>query len=591
MKRLPVLIVAIALAMMAVVAGCGRTPRYDGRLVAADSLMRSAPDSALAIVEDVCPDSLAAEGDRAYRDLLLTQARYRCYVTATGDSAINRALAYYRAHPGEREKLTRAHIYKGAVMEELDHPDSAMHYYKQAEATVDKADYFNLGYIKMRIASLYQSQFSTDNAAIVRFKKAICCFSQIRDTNYLISCYGDMGAVFGMRYPDSAELFLNKAIELAQLSKSPKYYTYKSKLAGLWYYRGNYQKSNQLAMDVFNHGKELSRESQFYYYAAASFVKLGKIDSAKYILFQTPEPVDAVDSMNQQHVIAEIAKYEKDFKSYDHNINQYSNTIIKIQDQSREKDLQSAESEYKRIQVAQQNRDLHNHNSLLWMFLGVMTLFSLLLLWRRHQMQSGFNLVQKEKNTIINELNEAIAELELKLESVASRDLTDAMEAVSAESEMPVETTHPSATEIVRWRLSAISELSDSIRFRIEDGNKAKTVVPLSGLLSLLHERNQFLKTELKDTFWENMRKSVNGEYNDIISFLERHYPVLNDRDLKLICLLCAKITPQIIMICMNYNNPKTPSNYRKKIIQKKMGLDLTFDEFLKKYLNGEFGE
>ena len=211
MKRLLLVILVMAV-LVAIVAGCGRAPRYDGRLVAADSLMRSNPDSALALVEGICRDSLAAEGDRAYRDLLLTQARYRCYITATSDSDINRALAYYRAHQGEREKLTRAYIYKGAVMEELDHPDSAMLYYKHAEATAAPDDYFNVGYAKMRIGSLYQSQFSIDSAAIIRFKDAIRYFKIIRDTNYLISCYGDLGAVCGMRYPDSAELFLNKAI-------------------------------------------------------------------------------------------------------------------------------------------------------------------------------------------------------------------------------------------------------------------------------------------------------------------------------------------------------------------------------------------
>ena len=32
-------------------------------------------------------------------------------------------------------------------MEELGHPDSAMHYYKTAEATAAPDDYFNLAYI------------------------------------------------------------------------------------------------------------------------------------------------------------------------------------------------------------------------------------------------------------------------------------------------------------------------------------------------------------------------------------------------------------------------------------------------------------
>ena len=64
---MPVVILLALMALVAVVTGCHHTARYDSRLVAADSLMADAPDSALAIVEGVCCDSLAAEGDRAYK--------------------------------------------------------------------------------------------------------------------------------------------------------------------------------------------------------------------------------------------------------------------------------------------------------------------------------------------------------------------------------------------------------------------------------------------------------------------------------------------------------------------------------------------
>lgn len=102
--------------------------------------------------------TLRGEGDRAYRDLLFTQARYKTYqdITASDDSAITRALHWYRAHNGEREKFTRANLYKGAVMEELGHVDSAMIYYKTAEAAAASTDYANLGQINTRIADLYR---------------------------------------------------------------------------------------------------------------------------------------------------------------------------------------------------------------------------------------------------------------------------------------------------------------------------------------------------------------------------------------------------------------------------------------------------
>ncbi|MBR5725100.1 MAG: hypothetical protein IKX56_00010, partial [Muribaculaceae bacterium] len=77
MKRLPVVILGLLIVLGAVVPGCGGAQRYDGRLTAADSLLRSEPDSALAMIEAMSRDSLPDEGDRAYRDLLLTQARYR----------------------------------------------------------------------------------------------------------------------------------------------------------------------------------------------------------------------------------------------------------------------------------------------------------------------------------------------------------------------------------------------------------------------------------------------------------------------------------------------------------------------------------
>ena len=565
MKRLPLVILFFAV-LVAIVTGCSRAPRYDARLVAADSLIRSAPDSALALVEGVCRDSLTAECDRAYRDLLLTQARYRCYVTATSDSDINRALAYYRAHQGEREKLTRAYIYKGAVMEELDHPDSAMCNYKQAEHVADTADHFNLGYTKMRIGSLYQSQFSMDSAAIIRFKDAIRYFKIIRDTNYLISCYGDLGAVCGMRYPDSAELFLNKAIRLALLSKSPKYYTYKSKLAGVSYYKGNYQQANQQAMDVFNHGKEFSNESQFYYYAIFSFLRLGLLDSAKYIFRNTPPPVDAVDSMNHYRAIAELAKARMDFKTYADNMVQSAKTTVKIHEETNEKELIATEFSQDKNEIEKQNDLMRKRNISLLAFLSLLTVIILVLIWRVMRMYSIIKNYEQEKNTIKKELDVAIAELKNRQESEKS-----------------------SVSKLVWYRLSALNELSQTIRIKTYNDDKTKKIIPLSSLLSQIHERREFLAIKLSDKFWEKMKLSVDGEYKGIMSYIERHYPNLSDSDLKLLCLYCANLSPQIIRICMNFNHPKTSSNYRQKIIKNKMGLDMTLEMFIEKYLNGDF--
>ena len=83
-------ILVVLVVLGAVVPGCRHVESYDGRLVVADSLMRTNPDSALSLLEslnsppawgEVAPSdggggaALATDGDRAYRDLLVTQAR------------------------------------------------------------------------------------------------------------------------------------------------------------------------------------------------------------------------------------------------------------------------------------------------------------------------------------------------------------------------------------------------------------------------------------------------------------------------------------------------------------------------------------
>ena len=104
-----------------------------------------------------------------------------------------------------------------------------------------------------------------------------------------------------------------------------------------------------------------------------------------------------------------------------------------------------------------------------------------------------------------------------------------------------------------------------------------------------MRERNEILELNLKEKFWENMKRSVDGEFNGIYSFVEHNFPNLTERDLKIFCLLCADLSPQLIRLCMNLTSARTITNYRSVIVKKKMGLDMSLDTFIKKYLNGDF--
>ena len=573
MKHLLVVILLLMAGLVATVTGCrGTRVPDDVRLVAADSLLASAPDSALALVEALALDSLATPGDRAYRDLLLTQARYKCYITATSDSDINRALAYYRAHSGEQEKLTRAYIYKGAVMEELGHPDSAMLYYKHAEATAAPDDYFNLGYVKMRIATLYQDEFTQDTAAINTLKDAIYSFQMVKDTDYLISCYGQLGAICGVNYPDSTEIYLTMAVELARQSDSPKQYTYMSKLAGFYfYYAEDYRRAKELAMDVFRNGKELSHEHQFYYYATWCYIKMGLLDSAKLIFNAIPAPSEKVDSMNWFKTVAEISRAEKNHINYGDNISQSYDAQMRIIADKQEDKLKLAENEYHKIQIESREASLTRSNHYLIVTLSVLFLVALLLTYLVIHLRRK----NKERKIEIRNLEHSLSEIISGLE----------------EKQRNIDQTQKNVLELVNYRIDALHELFDSIKFKSKrsganDG--IRTIVTLSGVVRGLSENYKPLKIELSDDFWEKMKISVDGELNGIVSFVESNYPILTEKELKLFTLLCAKISPQIIRMCLNYTHVNSVTNNRRIIINQKMGLDMTFEKFVEKYLKNE---
>ena len=72
---------------------CWQNRAVSPRLVELDSLIAVAPDSAAALLASIPTDSLRDPENRAYHALLLTQAKYKAYIPATSDSAINIAAA------------------------------------------------------------------------------------------------------------------------------------------------------------------------------------------------------------------------------------------------------------------------------------------------------------------------------------------------------------------------------------------------------------------------------------------------------------------------------------------------------------------
>ena len=598
MKHLLAVIVT-AMVLVAVVTGCGGAGRNDARLVAADSLMQPDPDSALALVQAVPPDSLTCEGDRAYRDLLLTQARYKCYITATSDSDINRALDYYRRHSGEREKLTRAYIYKGAVMEELGHPDSAMFYYKTAEATAAPTDYFNLGYVNLRIAQLYQSMLGNDTAVVGRMKMANHYFLITKDTSYLITATGTLGSYSKIIGKDSSRLFLNQAIQLANTINSPKVFQYQSKLAGSYFYDGDYRQAKELAMGIFRKGRNECNENQFYFYAARSYIRLNLLDSARWLIEQIPTPHNAVDSMNLYQTLAEIAQAVQDYENYAFYNNKAKSIDTRIIEASRDPKLNVTELKWEADQNEGKIKSQANYR-LVKIFCVIVLVIALLMAFFYSIIKNRMNHYQSEINNTRTDLEKLLSEIEQYRLNVESERQDFISQIEEKENELAVAnrknrrleleqgSLSQKVADIVRHRHSAINELYQSIRIKSESDKDRKRPLLLMSTIRELYEKRGILQTPPSQSFWDNLRYSVEGEYQGIVSFVEQHYPNLTNDDIKLFMLCCAGIPNKIIKICMDYTSDVTVSKNKRKLLKEKFNVDVRFDGFIQMYLRGE---
>ena len=542
--------IAVMAVLVTLVTGCGGVHRYDARLVAADSLMWTAPDSALATLTAI--DSLTGEGNLAYRDLLVTQARYKCYqdITASDDSAVTRAMDYYRAHSREREKLTRAYLYKGAVMEELGHVDSAMYYYKTAEVNADAKDYINLGQINAKIADLYRKEYSQDSAAILRFKRSIHYYTILADTSFIIYDLGAIGCIYGVTHPDSAKHYLESAIRLAQQFKPSLQYSHKSTLAGLYYYQNNYVEAINTSMDILRNGKDDCSEAQFYYFAALSYLNLGNLDSAKFILNITPQPVDAVDSMNYYNVLAEIANLENNhdiYKKYKERSHEITEQILS---NSKKGKIAVTESEFEKVHSQNTLKQKHK-SSFLWLA-GLCFLIIMVLSFTFYHHKHRYDRIIKDiKQQSANQLNDLTI-------------LNDNIEKLKIQDNQ--------LKDFISSHLILTSELVEACYH----SPQSKLTEQVKKIVQFQHDNEQQ---------WTQLYHYIDAEYNNLISKTRDNYPQLNDKDLMLIALTSIGFSYIQIAIIMGYSNATSVSTIKQRLA-KKMHLDGSLNDYINSIIN-----
>lgn len=556
MQRQPISPLIIILAVVAFLTACTPAAHYDGRLAAADSLMHDRPDSALAILQALHPDSLATQGDHAYRDLLLTQARYKCYITATTDSAINRALHYYRHHSHEQEKLTRAYIYKGAVMEELGHPDSAMHYYKTAEATAAPDDYFNLAYTNSRIADLFRIYDANGQTCFEKYKQAYQYYALTDNKQY--ECYSLYymfmmeGTLVHYNNRQHDELF-NKVIQIArQLNdKQTLFDTYELRSRQLSRNDSSCHSAKQIALYCLNNYPDYVN-IDLYLDLAFLYAKESKVDSTKYFLQKAHEAqIDTADRdrilIRRQEVLAMIANCEGRNSTSEKYLAMNSIITDSIIDNSDKYGLDIIEKEFSQHKQSETISIIGRQKWYIVILLitAILTILAIMAAYLRRLHRT---------RAIISELRETtdakIRELEQLQDKINDLDIQD----------------------------NKLKDYFDSHLWVMREIIEQCYHIPNSKLVQKL--KNTLCYQEQNKDQWTKLNFYIDMRYNHILSKTMKQYPQLNDRDILLVALTTLDFSCIQIAMILGYSNPTSIGVVRQRLA-KKMGIDCTLKQYI----------
>ena len=453
-------------------------------------------------------------------------------------------MAWYRAHGGEREKLTRAYLYKGAVMQELNHVDSAMYYYKTAEVTADPKDYANLGQINTRIGALYNDYYADLQICYEKYKEALHYHQLTGNLPLQLNSMLKMASCSGIMHKEDTEQLLNQATQLAvELNDSLCYYQCQELLCRQLSYEGkSVTRAKQIAMHCLNDYRDFVNHDLLLDLADI-YAYSGMPDSARYYLDLVTANAGMANLEQVQTrkylILSNISKSEGDIalsNHYDMLSHQVSDSVS---NDKKKYQIQQIENENNFEQTKNRVRTIHN---LHWQVRGIIAsaILTLLLFAIYHYRRVSYikALAEELQHARINRHEQLLEQLDTHNHVIGQfvENMVSFMQTLMDASEKDGPTT---------------------LRQRVKDGLGSITT---------------------GDDFWDALRAHVDLTHDGLISRIAED-PGLTSKDLRFIELCCCGFDYVEISIIMGYT-PRYVLN-KRKIIAKKMGIQVPLLDYL----------
>ena len=505
----------LLIAILLLTTGCNRpTPNtLCNELLQAEELMYPAPDSALHILQGMTPP--ADELNRATWALLLTQAKYKCFVEQS-DSLVNVAYDYFMKGDDAQRKALVLYL-KGGLLDERNQVDKALPYFLQASEEITLTEDYLLAYlIYSQTGRLYLYRKLYEYSTLY-FEKANQYVLLTSEPSYIVDSYNNLARnAISQQKQQLAIEYYDKAIEVGRRYNEHESTTHSQiEKIGIYTRMRDYQSALNISKQIeINH-----LDMPGYQVLGHLYSKTDQIDSAYYYLNKAIKQGDIYVQRSAYQVLFNLSKNQKD---YEKNA-EYSVKLWKINDSINKIDRNKALIEMQEKYNEQRVRDELTTQMLLqkqrtWTFIGIGVLVLLFVAYR-------IRLRNKERIT-------RLAEAEDRIDTL-SRMLEEAQKATSEE-----EKDQAFIKRILLQQLGVIRLVANTPTAQ----NQA--------LLRQLAEIGNDEAPAEELIVWSDLYPIINRLFDNFHTrLMQRFGSVLTDKEVQTCCLVCVGFSTKEIAV------------------------------------------
>jgi tetratricopeptide (TPR) repeat protein len=520
---------------------CNQQSRMADRILKkAEALVEQYPDSALILLDSIQnPQNL--EKRQRYQYLLLqVQAKDKSDQDIASDTLIFKVKNYY-LKAGDLNKAALSSLYSGRVLQAQKKYEKSMTAYLDAENYSKQIKNDNLnGLIQSSIGKVYYDQLLKDEA-IPRFKLASKYFHQSENYRNEIVTFNQIGNCFLLQCKnDSAFVYFSKGLALAdQYRLVNEQINIRQSIGVAYRQTGDFYRAKIFFKQALTFSVDSMELARLYCNLAKVFEEEDQTDSARYYLERS---LDRLPEGKSSYLAANIYKTWSSIEAKDENYRGalehhkwYSKYLASILDENKNKAVLEIQRKYdlQLLQNKNEKLQIQRQRILLFALFLLLFIYVLFFFFYKRSMQNEKELLEVEQKIYqLKELSRSFDEKENSFRNILLKHF-------------------------------GILTKTTLLEGYLSDEEKRKEQ-------HLLKKFNEIVYGQ-GNLDWGILYRLMDELYDGFLDKLIKRFPQLDETELQICCLSCAKFNNTEIAIMMKYH--VSTIHMKKSVIRKKIGI------------------